>query len=198
MEKLELLKEITTMSSLEIASISGRNHFDLLKAIRKMEPAWEKVTESNFTLSEYKDSTGRKLPMYELTKTECLYVAAKFNDEVRAKLVLRWEELEHKLRREKLTNVEPVMFSGQSLYNYKEVLREFGYSTKSSAMGARRRRYSYEFTQNGREWFTTLVMVKYLHGNYRSRKNREDVLNSKTILPNKISDEQLSINFKNK
>lgn len=32
--------------------------------------------------------------MYELTKTECLYIATKFNDEQRAKLVLRWEELE--------------------------------------------------------------------------------------------------------
>ncbi len=29
-----------------------------------------------------------------MTKTECLYIATKFNDEARAKLVLRWEELE--------------------------------------------------------------------------------------------------------
>ena len=32
--------------------------------------------------------------MYSLTKTECLYVATKFNDEARAKVILRWEELE--------------------------------------------------------------------------------------------------------
>jgi hypothetical protein len=59
-----------------------------------MEPAWEKVTETKFGLSEYTDSTGRKLPCYELTKRECLYVATKFNDEARAKLVIRWEALE--------------------------------------------------------------------------------------------------------
>ena len=29
-----------------------------------------------------------------LTKTECLYIATKFNDEARAKLVLRWQQLE--------------------------------------------------------------------------------------------------------
>lgn len=29
--------------------------------------------------------------MYQLNKTECLYVATKFNDEARAKLVIRWE-----------------------------------------------------------------------------------------------------------
>lgn len=33
-------------------------------------------------------------PYYELTRTECLYVATKFNDQARAKLVLRWAELE--------------------------------------------------------------------------------------------------------
>ena len=36
----------------------------------------------------------REFPCYVLTKTECLYIATKFNDEARAKLVLRWEELE--------------------------------------------------------------------------------------------------------
>ncbi|MBR4368845.1 MAG: phage antirepressor KilAC domain-containing protein, partial [Prevotella sp.] len=60
----------------------------------KMEQAWVKVTQGNFSLSTYKDSTGRTLPCYSLTKTECLYIATKFNDEARAKLVLRWEELE--------------------------------------------------------------------------------------------------------
>ena len=66
----------------------------VLKAIRKMEPAWAKVTQGNFSLSTYQDATGRTLPCYVLTKTECLYIATKFNDEARAKLVLRWEELE--------------------------------------------------------------------------------------------------------
>lgn len=36
--------------------------------------------------------------MYKLNKTECLYIATKFNDEARAKLVIRWEELETKER----------------------------------------------------------------------------------------------------
>lgn len=86
------------MTSKEIATITGKPHNDVLKAIRAMEPAWYKITEGNFSLSEYTDSTGRKLPMYKLTKTECLYIATKFNDEARAKLVIRWEELETKER----------------------------------------------------------------------------------------------------
>jgi anti-repressor protein len=41
-------------------------------------------------------------PCFELTKIECLYIATKFNDEARAKLVLRWEELEKKQRAQML------------------------------------------------------------------------------------------------
>lgn len=90
----ELFRNTETMTSLQIAEITGKPHNDVLKAIRVMEPAWAKTTGGNFSLSEYKDSTGRSLPMYQLGKTECLYIATKFNDEARAKLVLRWEELE--------------------------------------------------------------------------------------------------------
>ena len=82
------------MSSLEIAELAGKQHNDVLKAIRAMEPAWEKVTEGKFSLSEYRDSTGRALPCYELNYQECMYIASKFNDETRAKLVLRWNALE--------------------------------------------------------------------------------------------------------
>lgn len=90
----ELNSNKKTMSSLEIAELAGKQHNDVLKAIRAMEPAREKVTEGKFSLSEYKDSTGRTLPCYELNYQECMYIASKFNDETRAKLVLRWDALE--------------------------------------------------------------------------------------------------------
>ena len=88
------------MTSLEIAQLTGKNHFDVLRAIRKMEPAWTEVTDSKFAVSEYKDPSGRMLPCFLLTKTECLYIATKFNDEARARLVIRWEELERERRLE--------------------------------------------------------------------------------------------------
>ena len=44
----------------------------------------------------------REYPCYELTKTECLYIATKFNDEARAKLVLRWEQLEREEQRRRM------------------------------------------------------------------------------------------------
>ena len=83
-----------TMTSLEIAELTGKQHCHVMEAIRKMEPAWKKVNESNFRLVEYQDKKGELRPCYQLTKTECLYIATKFNDEARARLVLRWQELE--------------------------------------------------------------------------------------------------------
>lgn len=84
-----------TMSSLEIAELTERNHKDVMRSIREMEPAWIKINGRNFALVEYKDAKGEMRPMYQLTKTECLYVATKFNDEARARLVIRWEQLEN-------------------------------------------------------------------------------------------------------
>ena len=69
-----------------------------MRAIRKMEPAWEKVCQCKFALTSrtivQPNGGTREVPCYSLTKTECLYIATKFNDEARAKLVLRWQELE--------------------------------------------------------------------------------------------------------
>ena len=99
------------MTSLEIAELTGKQHCHVMEAIRKMEPAWVKVNESKFRLVEYKDQKGELRPCYQLTKTECLYIATKFNDEARAKLVIRWEELERAHRGQALCN--PLRYSQQ-------------------------------------------------------------------------------------
>ena len=52
------------MTSLEIAELTGKQHKDVLKAVRNMEPAWTNVTGRKFALSEYQDATGRTLPCY--------------------------------------------------------------------------------------------------------------------------------------
>lgn len=89
----ELMKQ-ETMSSLQIAEITGKQHKHVMEAIRTMEEAWVKVNGTKFRLVEYTDKKGEKRPCYQLNKIECLYIATKFNDEARAKLVLRWEVLE--------------------------------------------------------------------------------------------------------
>lgn len=82
------------MTSLQIAEITGRRHTDVMRAIRNMESAWEIVSERKFALAEYQDEQRKPRPCFSLNKEECLYIATKFNDEARAKLIKRWKELE--------------------------------------------------------------------------------------------------------
>ena len=94
MDEISTIVDGERMTSLQIAEITGRRHTDIMRSIRKMEPAWEKVSERKFALAEYQDEQGKPRPCYSLNKEECLYIATKFNDEARAKLIKRWKELE--------------------------------------------------------------------------------------------------------
>lgn len=85
------------MTSREIAEITGKRHDNVMRDIRNMEPAWEKVNALKFELVEYVDKKGEKRLEYQLDKREVLYVATKWNDEIRARIILRWEELENNL-----------------------------------------------------------------------------------------------------
>ncbi len=94
MNEISTIVDGDRMTSLQIAEITGRRHTDVMRAIRNMEPACEKVSERKFALAEYQDEQGKPRPCYSLNKEECLYIATKFNDEARAKLIKRWKELE--------------------------------------------------------------------------------------------------------
>ena len=124
--EIQLATEVERMTSLEIADVTGKPHNDVLKAIRKMEDGWKEVAQGNFSLSSYKDPTGRILPCYSLTKTECLYVATKFNDVARARLVLRWEELEsekRKVKSEKLATGQRLLVTEREILQQGDAIR---------------------------------------------------------------------------
>ena len=100
MKKIQNLSAMNAqrMTSLEIAELTGKQHKNVMQAIRNMEPAWEKTCGLKFQLTSrtivQPNGGTREVPCYSLTKTECLYIATKFNDEARAKLVIRWQQLE--------------------------------------------------------------------------------------------------------
>lgn len=67
----ELIKK-ETMTSLEIAEVTGKRHSDVLEAIRNMEAAWEKVAQRKFPLGSYKDANNQDRPCYILNKNRVL------------------------------------------------------------------------------------------------------------------------------
>ena len=63
------------MTSIEIAELTGKNHKDVLKAIRHMELAWEKVARLKFGLGSYEDINGQSRSCYFLSKSETIFVS---------------------------------------------------------------------------------------------------------------------------
>ena len=80
------------MTSLEIAEVTGKQHAHIMRDIRKLLS--QGVTASNFGLSEYKDTTGRKLPCFSLTPKGCLILASGYDALLRERIINRLEELE--------------------------------------------------------------------------------------------------------
>jgi len=64
-------------SSLTVSDYFSRNHKDVLRKIENIECSAE-FTERNFTLSEYSDPTGRKLPCYTITRDGFTFLAMSF------------------------------------------------------------------------------------------------------------------------
>ncbi|EFM6596111.1 transcriptional regulator [Escherichia coli] len=68
-------RAVTT--SIAIAEFFSKRHERVLDKIRNLDCS-AKFTEHNFVLSEYTDSTGRKLPMYQITKNGFVFLVMGF------------------------------------------------------------------------------------------------------------------------
>ena len=86
------------ITSLDIAKLTGKEHRNVLRDIKNMEPAWEQLHQLKFEQMQIKEKLPnngyRMRKVYVLTKLESLYIATKYNDQARARLILRWAELE--------------------------------------------------------------------------------------------------------
>lgn len=86
------ITQAQTMSSLQIAELTGKRHANVMRDISNLLE--QGVNELNFELVEYKDAKGETRPCYQLTKTGCLVLASGYNAVLREKIINRWIELE--------------------------------------------------------------------------------------------------------
>ena len=93
----ELLSK-ETMSSLQIAEITGKRHDAILRDIRHL--ITKGVNAHNFVEVEYTDKKGEKRPCFELTKKGCLILASGYDAKLRERIIDRWEELESEKQKE--------------------------------------------------------------------------------------------------
>ncbi|EPA3994169.1 TPA: Rha family transcriptional regulator, partial [Escherichia coli] len=64
-------------SSLAVANFFSKRHDDVLKKIRTLECS-ASLTARNFSVSDYTDCTGRKLPCYQITRDGFAFLAMGF------------------------------------------------------------------------------------------------------------------------
>lgn len=108
MDELQVLNHKQTISSREVAEMMEVRHADLMKKIEKHTEILGKVTERNFSLSDlwqlsnYKDSTGRTLKEYQVTKKGCEFLAHKTTGErgdiFTIRYMNRFEEMEQYIK----------------------------------------------------------------------------------------------------
>lgn len=92
MKELMGIKE--TMSSLQIAEVTGKQHSNIMRDIRNILE--QGVGKFNFELADYIDKQGKQRTCYNLTKKGCLILASGYSALLREKIIDRWEQLEIK------------------------------------------------------------------------------------------------------
>ncbi|XEH07840.1 Rha family transcriptional regulator [Edwardsiella tarda] len=75
--KITVINGQAVTSSLAVADFFTKRHDDVLKKIRALECSPE-FTARNFAVSEYTDTSGRKLPCYQITRDGFAFLAMGF------------------------------------------------------------------------------------------------------------------------
>ena len=89
-------------TSLLVADRFGKRHADVLRAVDKLECS-DDFTERNFALSDYADATGRRLPMYRISRDGFAFLAMGFTGRAAAawkeRFIAAFGKMERELRR---------------------------------------------------------------------------------------------------
>lgn len=92
----DLINNIQTMSSLEIAKLTGKEHRNVMRDIKKIL----KEAEIDILIFENvsKNSQNQSVATYNLPKRECDLVISGYSVKYRLAIIDRWQELENKLK----------------------------------------------------------------------------------------------------
>jgi len=87
-----------TMTSLDIAEITGKRHADVMRDIRnEIESLGEEIGLSIFAQSTYINSQGKTQPCFEFGRKGAMQLAMKYDAITRFKVIEHLDELEQKL-----------------------------------------------------------------------------------------------------
>jgi Rha family phage regulatory protein len=93
MSELSNLHSNRTMSSREIAALTGKLHKNVIQDIRNLIEQGA-ISGLNFQPAEYADAQGKPRPEYLLDFDATMTLVTGYNAVLRAKVIKRWRELE--------------------------------------------------------------------------------------------------------
>lgn len=97
MNELSNFHNSRTMSSREIAELTGKRHDNVVADIRRIIETLSNTTEMThlrFQVSTYKDASGKSNVEYLLDYEATMLLVSGYNILLRAKVIRRWRELE--------------------------------------------------------------------------------------------------------
>ena len=88
------MSEEMVMTSRDIAEITGKNHSDVMRDIRREIEQLAELGESIFALSSYITSQNKEVPQYQFGRDGAMQLALKYDAVTRFKVIKRLNELE--------------------------------------------------------------------------------------------------------
>ena len=161
----ELINTIEqTMSSFEIAKLTGKQHKHVMRDIRDLNIGYENLhlpkIGQMFKITELPNGAKRNDPYFELTKMQTFDLLTGYNTELRIKVNRRWAELEAltQIKMPKSLNVY-----GMEALPYVEWLLLHNYSVTSGQYHARIRKHPQHFYKSSTgKWYVNKVFAEQL------------------------------------
>ena len=161
----ELINTIEqTMSSFEIAKLTGKQHSHIMRDIRTLNKAYENLHQSKIGLkhriSDLGEGRQRNDPYFELTKMQTFDLLTGYNTELRIKVNRRWAELEAQTL---IRIPKSLLLKGLEFLPYIEWLYFNAYSLNSSSFYRRIRKYPQHFFKaSNNKWYINKAFAEQL------------------------------------
>ncbi|HDD1919565.1 TPA: Rha family transcriptional regulator [Salmonella enterica subsp. enterica serovar Enteritidis] len=129
MNSLTNATEIKTMSSREIAELTGKRHDNVLRDIEKMARDLDILDSLKFEVFEEINNLGLQVQrkVYKLNKEETLILVSGYSIKMRAAIIRRWQDLESQVSKPALpdfTNPAEAARAWASEYEQKLIAQE--------------------------------------------------------------------------
>ena len=116
---------VLTMSSLEIADLTGKDHRNVMRDIKVMFEQLDNLKGLlSFEHTYTHHQNGQKYKCYNLPKDETLCLIAGYNVQVRMRIIKRWQELEAKGKPDLSTDVGKLLLIQEMAAKQLELISE--------------------------------------------------------------------------